>query len=69
MKVQANSISIEISLEEWNKVQKEWRKLTFADKPKVFEIKTYPNLHDFMNCIDMVAKNLNHTIDKKVNEY
>lgn len=47
----------------------EYAALMFADKPKVFEIKTYPHLHDFMGCIDMVAKNLNHVVDKKVNEY
>jgi hypothetical protein len=70
MKIQSKTISIDIDLDEWKKIKKEWKdNICYADKPKKYSYADNPNLEDFMTSIDLIANNRNHTIDKKLNTY
>ena len=69
MKIQSRIISIEIDIDEWKKAKKDWDDVLYSTKPVVLSPSKIPNLYDLITCIELVANNPAHKIDKKINTY
>jgi len=66
MKIESRTITIQVDADEWKKINKDWEKLIFGDKPKV-DSNNFRCLREFVQSIQSVALNPSHTVDHKLN--
>lgn len=69
MKIESRTITVSIDFDEWIKVYKEFKSLRYADKPKKYDYKDFPNMDDLLESINCVAQNPAHKIERKINTF
>ena len=67
MKVENRIITIQIDIDEWKEVKKEWDNIAYSDKPKKYDRSNAKSLAAFLDYIDMVVRNPSHKVDQKLN--